>query len=96
MQLSNIGDIDRPRELFFGVFTRPGELLMTVQDTGCGISPEVEKKIFEKGFSTKGTGRGVGLFYTKQLIESLGGKISFETEKDIGTSFVVSLRSSHV
>lgn len=96
MQLANMGDLERARELVFGVFTKPGELLITVQDTGCGIPEEIGNRIFEKGFSTKGTGRGVGLYHTKQLIESLGGTISFESEKDTGTSFVVSLRNSHV
>lgn len=91
-----ISDLEHPRELVFGVFTKPGSLLITVQDTGCGIPKEIGEKIFEKGFSTKGSGRGVGLYHTKQLIESLGGTITFDSEKDIGTSFVVSLGESHV
>ena len=93
MQLS---DMSRQRELEFGVFTKPGELLITVRDTGCGIPEEIRDRIFEKGFSTKGTGRGVGMYHTKQLVESLGGTISFESEKDIGTSFMVELKGSYV
>ena len=93
MQLS---DLNRQRELEFGVFTKPGELLLTVRDTGCGIPDEIKDKIFEKGFSTKGSGRGVGMYHTKQLVESLGGQITFESEKDIGTSFMVSLKGSYV
>jgi sensor histidine kinase regulating citrate/malate metabolism len=93
MQLS---DMSRQRELEFGVFTKPGELLITVRDTGCGIPEEIRNRIFEKGFSTKGTGRGVGMYHTKQLVESLGGTISFESEKDIGTSFMVELKGSYV
>ena len=89
-----LSDLTRSRELEFGVFTKPGELLITVQDTGCGIAPEIADKIFEKGFSTKGSGRGVGMYHTKQLVESLGGKISFESEKDAGTIFMVSLKKS--
>ena len=93
MQLS---DLNRQRELEFGVFTKPGELLITVRDTGCGIPDEIKDRIFEKGFSTKGTGRGVGMYHTKQLVESLGGTISFESEKDIGTSFMVLLKGNYV
>lgn len=93
MQLT---DINRQRELEFGVFTSPGELLITVKDTGCGIPEEIKPHIFEKGFSTKGTGRGVGMYHTKQLIESLGGTISFESEQDIGTSFMVQLKGKYV
>ena len=98
MNLNN----DRPRELEFGVFTKSGEnggsgeLLITVRDTGCGIPDEIKDRVFEKGFSTKGTGRGVGMYHTKQLVESLGGTISFVSEKDIGTSFMVLLKGSYV
>lgn len=93
MQLS---DMNRQRELEFGVFTKPGELLITVRDTGCGIPDEIKDRIFEKGFSTKGPGRGVGMYHTKQLVESLGGTITFVSEKDIGTSFMVSLKGNYV
>ena len=88
MNLNN----DRPRELEFGVFTQPGELLITVRDTGCGIADNIKDRVFEKGFSTKGSGRGVGMYHTKQLVESLGGTISFVSEQDIGTSFMVELK----
>jgi sensor histidine kinase regulating citrate/malate metabolism len=80
------------RELEFGVFTQPGELLITVDDTGCGISEENAKKVFDNGFSTKGKGRGVGLYHTKQLVESLGGSISFESQAGVGTSFMVNFK----
>ncbi len=100
MNLNN----DRPRELEFGVFTKPGtetdagngELLLTVRDTGCGIPDDIKDRIFENGFSTKGTGRGVGMYHTKQLVESLGGTISFVSEQDVGTSFMVQLKGNYV
>ena len=98
MNLNN----NRPRELEFGVFTKPGEggkggdLLITVRDTGCGIPNNIKDQIFEKGFSTKGSGRGVGMYHTKQLVESLGGSISFVSEEDIGTSFMVELKGNYV
>lgn len=77
------------RVLSFGAFTRPGHFLMTIDDTGCGISEDNLSKIFDNGFSTKGDGRGVGLFHTKQLIESLGGKIIVDSTEGVGTTFVV-------
>ena len=80
------------RELIFGAFTKPGELLITVTDKGCGIPDDIKEKVFENGFSTKGTGRGVGLYHTKQLVESLGGKISFESQAGTGTCFIVSFK----
>ncbi|MCR5188124.1 MAG: Spo0B domain-containing protein [Treponema sp.] len=79
------------RSLIFGVYTQPGQLLITVQDTGNGIPDQIKEKVFENGFSTKGTGRGVGLYHTKQLVESLGGSISFESQVGKGTCFMVNL-----
>ena len=79
-------------ELTFGVYTKPKELLITVQDTGCGIKEEIKDKIFDKGFSTKGEGRGTGLYHIKQLIEGLGGTINFESQAGSGTVFVVAFK----
>ena len=84
---------DSPRELHFCVMTAPGKMLITVKDTGPGIPEETAEKIFENGFSTKGSGRGVGLFHTKQLVESLGGSISFESQVGSGTCFMVTLEN---
>lgn len=84
------------KELNFGVFTKNGEMLLLVQDTGTGIPSELKDRIFENGFSTKGTGRGVGLFHTKQLIESLGGSINLESQKGKGTCFTVTLKSKKI
>lgn len=82
------------RELTFGVFTKPGELLMSVRDRGCGIAGDIQDKVFDNGFSTKGRGRGVGLYHTKQLVESLGGSISFESQAGAGTCFMVNFRQN--
>ena len=71
--------------------TKGGKEEIRITDNGCGIPKDIRGHIFEKGFSTKGSGRGVGLYHTKQLIESLGGSITFESEKDIGSSFMVQL-----
>lgn len=89
-------DSQAVRELVFGVFTKPGELLITVDDTGCGIPDEDKDKVFDNGFSTKGTGRGIGLYHTKQLVKSLGGNILFESQVDAGTSFIVSFNQNDV
>ena len=79
------------KELSLGIYTRPDELLIIVKDTGTGIPEEIKDKIFENGFSTKGEGRGIGLYHTKQLITSLGGKITVESQVGIGTCFMVNL-----
>lgn len=84
-------NFDAVKELSLGVYTKPGSLLITVQDTGGGIPLEIRDKIFELGVTTKGEGHGTGLFHTKQLVQSMGGNISFETEDGCGTCFMVEL-----
>ncbi len=92
MNMKNTG-ISEQHELYFSVMTKPGSLLLTVKDTGCGIADEDKPHVFANGFSTKGEGRGVGLFHTKLLVESLGGSISFESKEGQGTCFMVKLDS---
>lgn len=79
------------KELSLGIYTRPGELLIIVKDTGTGIPEEIKEKIFVNGFSTKGEGRGIGLYHVKQLVSSLGGTITVESQVGTGTCFMVNL-----
>lgn len=79
------------KELSLGIYTRPDELLIIVKDTGTGIPEEIKEKIFENGFSTKGQGRGIGLYHVKQLVSSLGGTITVESQVGTGTCFMVNL-----
>jgi two-component system sensor histidine kinase DctS len=66
-------------------------LIFSVEDTGGGIPPEDQMKVFQWGFSTKGTGnRGIGLPLVKQTIERLGGTIELESG-NWGTRFGVRL-----
>ena len=90
--MNSEGDfMKKSHELTFGVYTKPENLLITVKDNGSGIPEEIHDKVFENGFSTKGSGRGVGLYHTKQLVESLGGTISFETQPHNGCCFMVKI-----
>jgi signal transduction histidine kinase len=65
---------------------------VSVQDTGRGIPPEVQAKLFGCGFTTKpvGVGTGLGLSIAKQIVEEKhGGRISFDTVVGEGTTFHV-------
>ena len=61
-----------------------------VEDTGCGMNPEVKNKIFQSFFSTKGTdGTGIGLMITKKIIDEHNGEIEAESKKGTGSTFVI-------
>ena len=85
---------DKPKELMFGIYSKPGALLITTDDTGVGIDPADIDRIFENGFSTKGTSRGTGLYQVKTMVDELGGTITTESQKGVGTSFTVSFSKS--
>lgn len=60
-------------------------------DNGEGIPDEVKDKIFVPNFTTKSSGSGLGLAMVKQIVDAHYGEISFETQPNEGTEFVVKL-----
>jgi PAS domain S-box-containing protein len=60
-------------------------------DSGCGISPENAYKIFDVLWTSKYKGYGLGLFYTKAIIEEHGGSISLDQDFKKGARFVIML-----
>jgi signal transduction histidine kinase len=67
------------------------KILISVQDTGVGIPEEVKTKMFTPLFTTKSKGQGLGLAVVKRLVEALNGQITFESQPNKGTKFVVEL-----
>lgn len=65
--------------------------VLTVRDTGPGVSEDVRERIFEPYFSTKKEGTGLGLAIVKRIITDHGGVIRVETGPGQGAQFVVEL-----
>jgi two-component system nitrogen regulation sensor histidine kinase NtrY len=65
------------------------QYLFSISDNGSGISEDVLDKIFMPNFTTKTGGMGLGLAMVKNIIESIGGRIWFETKSNTGTTFYV-------
>jgi signal transduction histidine kinase len=66
-------------------------VIIRVQDTGPGITPDQEEKIFNPFFTTKHTGIGLGLSISHQIVERHGGVISLESKPDELTTFKIEL-----
>lgn len=72
-----------------------GFLQVTVTDTGVGIAPEDQEKLFQRffrarnAFETGATGSGLGLYITRALVELHGGSIRFESQLGQGSTFRV-------
>jgi PAS domain S-box-containing protein len=62
-----------------------------VMDDGCGIPPEVEKRIFEPFFSARPGGTGLGLFLSLDFVRSWGGDIEVRSTLGSGSTFEVVL-----
>ena len=76
---------------------QPGMTTMefVCRDTGIGMTEEFQKHIFEPfaqeymGSRTKFAGIGLGMAIARKLVEKMGGTITFESEKGVGTTFVI-------
>jgi len=73
-------------------FSENNKALISVNDTGTGMSEEVRDKIFNPFFTNgKKTGTGLGLSIVRKIIEAHKGKIKVDSEKGKGTTFLISL-----
>ncbi len=72
-------------------FTGKKWLDISVSDTGVGIPKKNIDKIFEPLFTTKAKGIGLGMSFTKTLVDVHGGKLSVKSKPGEGTTFIVSL-----
>ncbi|UCG81501.1 MAG: response regulator [Desulfobacterales bacterium] len=67
-----------------------GGLRFDVVDNGMGMTQEVQQKLFERFFSTKGgKGTGLGLLVTREIVDQHGGTISVKSEPGQGTTFTI-------
>ncbi|MGB2109740.1 MAG: ATP-binding protein, partial [Marinobacter vinifirmus] len=77
--------------------TRYYRLVVTVADTGIGIAPDQQERIFDAFEQQEGQssrrygGTGLGLAISRKLVEMMGGELTVESESDVGSTFSVVL-----
>jgi C4-dicarboxylate-specific signal transduction histidine kinase len=85
-------DVDGTRELTIQSQRREdGQVLISVSDTGVGLPPQQEHKIFNAFFTTKAHGTGMGLRISRSIVESHGGRLWAANSPPRGARFCFTL-----
>jgi signal transduction histidine kinase len=74
-----------------GLDAQNGEVRVAVSDTGPGIAPEMEERIFRPFWSGDGGGTGLGLAIARELALALGGRLELHSDLGSGSRFVLVL-----
>lgn len=82
-EIAVTGKVDRPD------FKKTDFLAVTVSDTGKGIKKENLSRIFDRYYTTKETGTGLGLAVVERIITAHGGTLAVRSEEGKGTSFTL-------
>jgi nitrogen fixation/metabolism regulation signal transduction histidine kinase len=82
---------DERGEIRINLQKADGFALIAFSDNGAGISPEAQEHLFEPNFTTKTSGMGLGLSIVRNIIQTAGGKIEYETSAGLGTTFYVQI-----
>jgi two-component system sensor kinase FixL len=82
------------RELALDTVVRNGDLLISVVDTGGGVPPEIEARLFQPFITTKSDGMGIGLSVCRTIIEAHGGRLWVERNTPNGSIFRFTLPTS--
>lgn len=69
----------------------PGCMILSISDTGFGISEENLSKLYSPFFTTKPNGNGLGLIEVQKVIQAHGGVIDVESTVNVGTTFTIKL-----
>ncbi len=99
--LTNAVKYNRPQgKVVFSAQETDQEIVISVRDTGLGISPDDQQKIFQKFYRAESDevqqrpGHGLGLALTKEIIELHQGKLDLHSEPGSGSEFSIHLRKN--
>ncbi|MPQ48127.1 GHKL domain-containing protein [Marinifilum sp. N1E240] len=89
---------DRPAMIIISAIQEKKELLLNIEDLGIGISKKKQRKIFQEFYRVNNTtkGHGIGLTFSRQIIEAHEGRITLKSEFGKGSTFSISLPYSLV
>ena len=85
--------IEDKGDIYIKTYNDTDNMYISIRDTGSGISDENLTRIFDMGFTTKGSGigMGLGLAICYNIVKKHNGEINVKSELDVGTEFTVSI-----
>lgn len=94
-QAINEGEFDQ-NEIRIGVSRHSeGGLIISISDTGTGMSAELQRRAFDPFVSTQAAGSGLGLFICQSIVKQLGGTLKVSSRSGRGTTFEIYLPTTH-
>ena len=89
--LNAVQSIEDAGDVAISAHAEDNEVIITVADTGCGMTQEQLKQVFSPFFTTKEKGTGLGLAAATKIVECHGGEITAESEPGAGSVFSIRL-----
>ena len=80
---------DKKGSVVLRLYREQHDAVVSVTDNGIGIPDEQKSKVFKPNFTTKSSGTGLGLAMCSKMVESMNGRIYFETKIDHGSTFFI-------
>lgn len=87
-----VKDDKEMEEISIFIHEDDNNLVISVDDTGIGMTDDVIEKIRKSSFSTKSSGRGTGMTLIRNIVENSEGELIIDSKKDIGTSIIVIIK----
>jgi len=87
--------------VIFGLYPKDEHLVMTVRDTGIGVSKEDQQQIGQQFFRTRQarelgvSGTGLGMAIVRSMVEAMHGRLEFDSQLGVGTTVRVALPLAH-
>lgn len=91
--LNAVQSIGQRGEIMISSGVSEGRIVIRISDTGCGIPPDVLPRIFDPFYTTRsvGSGTGLGLTVSRDIITAHGGSMEVSSELNRGTTFAIYL-----
>ena len=78
--------------LWITVYQLKNEVKVVFKDNGCGMEPEVAVHMFDKNFSNKGKGLGVGMAHVKEILAAHNASVTVNSEPGTGTTIILAFK----